>query len=246
MSDPDFNELIQQLRSPQTRRTARQRLVAARAVEPLLSCLDSHNESVVWAAVESLGELRTPEAVKPLIELLARGVLVLDVCDALTRITGQYLGADADAWREWLGSHDESAPAELDVDDCLARTGEYLGVEPTGADKSYQFTLSLEGGRSQKVAVYFGREDSDGGELVVVYSECGPANSKYYEAVLRKNLGIPAGAFAIRDVDGVPNFVIVDTMVAETVTPSALAKKIENIASRADTVEKSLTKEDER
>ncbi len=239
-------ELIQQLHSPQTRRAARQRLVAGGAVEPLLECLDSTNESVTWAAVESLGELRAPDAVGPLVELLGRGVLVLDVCEALTRITGQYLGADVDRWREWIGAHDNSAPAELNVADCIAHTGEYLGVEPARSGKSYEFTLSQDGGRSQKVAVYFGREDSDGGELVVIYSECGPATPKYYEAVLRKNLGIPAGAFAIRDVDGVPNFVIVDTMVAETVTPSALAKKIENIASRADIVEKSLTKQDER
>ena len=83
-------------------------------------------------------------------------------------------------------------------------------------------------------------------ELVVIYSECGPANPKYYERVLRKNLGIPAGAFAIRDIGGKPNFVMVDTVLAGMVTPSVLARKIENIASRADIVEKSLTKEDRR
>ncbi len=242
----EFSELIRQLHSPQTRRSARQRLVAARAVEPLLECLGSSNESVVWAAVESLGVLRADEAVEPLVELLGRGVLVLDVCEALTRITGQYLGADVDRWREWLGGSGETAPAELDVADCVARTGEYLGVKPAGSGKSYQFMLSLPNDRNQTVAVYFGREDAKGDELVVIYSECGPANPKFYEAVLRKNLGIPAGAFAIRDIDGVPNFVIVDTMVADAVTPSALAKKIENIASRADIVEKSLTKQDQR
>jgi serine/threonine-protein kinase len=106
--------------------------------------------------------------------------------------------------------------------------------------------LSLDEGRAQKVAVYFGREDAEGEELVVIYSECGPADPKYYEVVLRKNLSIPSGAFAVRDLDGSPHFVLVDTMLASSATPSALAKKIEHIADRADAVEQSLTKQDTR
>ena len=59
-------------------------------------------------------------------------------------------------------------------------------------------------------------------------------------------MSIPAGAFAIRDVDDVPHFVIVDTMFAAGCTAGALAKKVEQIAARADIVEKGLTKEDRR
>ena len=60
-----YRQLVEQLRRPQTRRTARQELVAARAVGPLLECLGADNESVVWAAVESLCELKAVEAVGP-------------------------------------------------------------------------------------------------------------------------------------------------------------------------------------
>jgi len=42
------------------------------------------------------------------------------------------------------------------------------------------------------------------------------------------------------------NFVMVDTVLAATVSPSLLAKRIENIAARADMVEKVLAKEDRR
>lgn len=240
----DVSQLVEQLSNPRTRRGARQKLVAAKAVGALLKCLDSGNESVVWAAVESLGQLRAVEAVEPLIGLLERGVLSLDACEALIQITGQDHGLNPKRWR--AAAAKLPTGGELDVVECVKRTAEFLGCEPTGSDKTFQFQLSFSNGRRQKVAVFFERQDGDGHKLVVIYSECGPANPKYYEKVLRKNLTIPAGAFAIRDIDGTPNFVMVDTMLADLVTPRVLAKRIENIAARADGVEKSLTKEDLR
>lgn len=239
-------QLVEQLYDPQTRRIARQKLVRVRAVQPLLGCLDSTNESVVWAAVQSLGELHAVEAVGPMLVLLERGRLTVDVCQALGRITGQNFGADLARWRQWMQSSDTARRPQLDPLECVRQTGQYLGVEPTGSDKTYVFKLSLPEGRVQKVSVFFGREGAAGEDLVVIYSVCGPADAKHYEAVLRKNMTIPAGAFAIRDIGGQPNLVMVDTMLAETVTPSSLARQIEHIGSRADMVEQSLTKEDRR
>ena len=245
-NDQRLAELVQELREPRTRRAARQALVAARAVAPLVGCLEHRNESVIWAAVEALGELRASEAVAPLVELLQRGTLTLDVCSALTQITGQDFGIDVKRWQEWsAGAGTKTAP-RLNRTDCVRRAGEFLGVEPTGSDSSFRFELSLPGDRTQKVTVYFGRKDADGDEMVVIYSECGPADARHYEAILRKNMSIPSGAFAIRDIDDKPNFVMVDTMAAVSVTPSVLAKKIENIAFRSDSVERVLTKEDRR
>jgi hypothetical protein len=242
----DYDVLVEQLQTPRNRRVARRKLVAAGAVGPLLECLASPNEPVVWSAVESLGELREPRAVAPLVDLLARGQLVLDVCEALTRITGKDFGADAARWRRWLDENKGQKPTGLDVADCIARTAEYLGTEPTGAGDSFRFKLDLEDGRAQKVAVYFGRKDDQDQELVVIYSECGPVEPKHYEAALRKNLTIPSGALAIRDVSGQPCLVMVDTMLAALVTPAMLARRIEHIARRADSVEKVLSKEDVR
>jgi len=247
----EYRDLVRQLEEPWSRRAARKKLVAARAVGPLVECLESGKESVVWAAIQSLGELRAKEAVGPLIELLQEGTLTLDVAQALTMITGEYFGADVKKWRVWMGgpvakSPSPGGPPHVDLAECIRRTGEYLGVEPSGSEKSYRFKLEVAEGRTQKIAVFFGREDDDGDELIVIYSECGPAKPKFYEAVLRKNMSIPAGAFAVRDIGGKPHFVMVDTMLVATVTPGALAKHIENIAARADKVEKALTKEDRR
>jgi len=243
--DQRLAELVRELCEPRTRRAARQALVAARAVTPLVQCLHHRNESVVWAAVVALGELRATEAVKPLVGLLEEGTLVIDVCDALTQITGQDFGVDTRRWKKWTAEGGQATSAS-DPTDCVRRAGELLGVEPTGSGTSFRFELSLPGDRTQKVTVYFGRKDSDGDELVVIYSECGPADERHYEAILRKNMSIPVGAFAIRDIDEEPNFVMVETMAAVSVTPSILAKKVENIGSRADSVERVLTKEDRR
>lgn len=244
LDNQEISRLVEELRSPRTRREARYKLVAARAVGALLKCLESSNESVAWAAVESLGELRAHEAVEPLIGMIERGRLLLDACEALIQITGQDHGLDAKRWRAAMANIPDSG--ELDVAKCVKRTAEFLGAEPAGSGGTYQFRLSLPEGRRQKVTVFFDQKNSDGRKLVVVYSECGLAKAKHYEAVLRKNLTIPAGAFAIRDIDGKPNFIMVDTMLADLVTPRALAKRIENIAARSDGVEKSLSKEDLR
>lgn len=245
-SAADYHSLVEQLYEPHTRRGARQKLVRERAIGPLLECLNSPNQAVVWASVVSLGELRAPEAIGPLVDVLARGELVVDVAEALARITGQDFGADVRRWRQWYESTGGKVAPAMDMAACIRSTGQYLGAEPSGSDKTYQFKLSLPNEREQKVAVFFGREDEQGAEIVVIYSECGPADPKHYEAVLRKNLTIPSGAIAIRDIDGQPNFVMVETLLAASVTPRTLAKSIENIAARADSIEKSLTREDRR
>ena len=64
------------------------------------------------------------------------------------------------------------------------------------------------------------------GELVVIYSECGPADEKYYEPILRKNMTIPAGAFAIRDVEGQANFVNPGTMLFNAGFDAELTPKL--------------------
>lgn len=235
---------VEQLYEPQSRRLARQRLVAAGAVGPLLECLGSHNQSVVWAAVVSLGELRAKEATEPLLGFLERGMLQMDVAAALARITGHDLGTDPRQWRETLGASTPS-PA-LDAAKCIAQTADYLGVVPSGSGGTYLFQLSLDDGRKQCVAVFFDRRDAQQREMVVVYSECGPVKPKYYEALLRQNLTMPFGAFAVRDVGGEPIVVVVESMAAGAVTPGILASKIEQIAAWADKAEKQLTQEDRR
>ena len=241
-----IRQWIAELDEPQTRRGARYKLVAARAVDAFLECLDSTNESVVWAAIQSLGEMRAPEAIGPLVKLLDRDVLVLDVIESLARITGKDFGLDASAWKRWSQEDTCADSAEQVREELLRDALALVGGKLRGSGKTYEFAVSLEGGRKQKVIIRFGREDADGDELALVYSECGPADERHYEAVLRKNLKIPAGAFAIRDVKGTKTLVLVDTLLVRPLTPEQLAKSVSNIAARADLIEKGLTGEDRR
>lgn len=242
----EIRTLVDRLGDPATRRAARQQLVRLRAVDGLVECLRSHNESVVWAAIQSLAELRAREALPPLVDLLERGILTTDVVEALQQISGEEFGADARKWRAWLGvaptAASEGKPADLA--ELVRAAGELLGAAPQGLGRSFTFRLSQPDGRSQVARVHATRTGDE--DLVVVYSECGPAQAKHFEAVLRKNAQLPIGAFGIRDVDGAAAFVLVETLPAERLTARQLARTVERIAARADTVEKSLSREDER
>jgi hypothetical protein len=263
MSDPakasEIDDLIEQLSDPQTRRFARQELKKRRETQAFIGCLASPNDSVVWAAVQSLAELRAEEAVEPLVELLERRRLVMDVAEALTAISGQDFGVDAARWRMWLtgqkavgptavkqDSAAKPAPSKVDLAQCVRQAAELLALEPTGSGKSFEFQLAQPDGRTQRVHVHQARAGREGEELAVVYSECGPAQEKHYAAALRRNCQLPIGAFGIRDINSVPTLVLVETLPAAALTPRLLARAIENIAGRADYVEKDLTGEDVR
>jgi hypothetical protein len=268
--DAELAALVDQLASPQTRRFARLELKRRRETAAFIACLASPNESVAWAAVQSLAELKAQDAVGPLVELLERRRLALDVSDALTAITGQDFGVDAARWRMWLTSRTAvassvtppqaagpatSVPAaevgaaeapRFDFERCVRKAAELLAAEPAGSDKTFAFRLDQPGGRSQQVHVYQGRTGRQGEPLAIVYSECGPAEERHHAAALRRNCQLPMGAFGIRDVKGVPTLVLVETLPASVLTPRILARAIENIASRADLVEKDVAGDDVR
>lgn|GEM_PF-2493971 len=255
MTTSDQNQIaqwVEELKTPRMRRAARRNLVRVSAVDALLECLDSPNESVVWAAIESLQELKAKEAVEPLLALLGRGVLVSDTIDALVTITGQNFGFYVQKWIAWgkstgqiKGDVGSGAAVTFDLSEMIEQTADLLGSEAEEIRGGYKFRVSLADNRSQSVTVQVYKTKSSG-RLLVIYSECGPADKKYYEALLRKNLTLPVGAFAIRDIDEKPTAVMVDTMLPESVLPGTLARKIEMLAKFADSAEEGLTGEDVR
>ena len=153
--------------------------------------------------------------------------------EALAAITGADFGADAARRRQWVANPGQPGRQNLTAECC---TGEPLGVEPTGSGNLSGFRLSLPDGPPSKGGHLPDPVDATTTRMVMIYTECGPADPKYYEAVLRKNMSLPAGALALRDMDDQPNFVMVDAMRVATVTPSGLAKRIENRSRHADLV----------
>ena len=131
-----------------------------------------------------------------------------------------------------------------DLDSLLREgLGEEKGTSWSRHGNRYHVTITLPDGRRQSLVV----EPSDhrGTErLLLIYSVCCPATPEFYEEALRINSDVPHGGLAIRDVDGTPHFVMVDTYPRATVDPEEIRRSILEIAVRADDVERELTGED--
>jgi hypothetical protein len=85
---------------------------AADGLDLLLGALTDDAWPVRAAAVDALkklGKAALPDAVPPLLQLLAeeQGRLKGDVADALSAMTGASVGADADLWRSWWEANKE-------------------------------------------------------------------------------------------------------------------------------------------
>jgi serine/threonine protein kinase len=114
------------------------------------------------------------------------------------------------------------------------------GIAWTRSGDSYTLVRSLSGDRSQTVFI----EPSDhafGDRLLLFYSVCGPAQQDYFEQALRLNSEMLHGSLAIREIDGEPHFVVVDTYPRSTVDPEEIRRTVFDIAQNADQVEQRLT-----
>ncbi|MEO1999119.1 MAG: protein kinase, partial [Planctomycetaceae bacterium] len=107
-------------------------------------------------------------------------------------------------------------------------------------DRQYRMRVKLPDGRSQHVVVE-PSEHKTSERLLLIYSVCCAADSKFYEDALRLNSQISHGALAIREINGVINFVMVDTYPRATVDVDEIRRSVLEVAIRADEVERQLT-----
>ena len=77
--------------------------------------------------------------------------------------------------------------------------------------------------------------------LLLIFSQCGDVRPEYYERGLRLNAQMAHGGLAIREVDGVPQFVMIDTYPRATVDAEEIRRSVLELASQADAVEKVLS-----
>ncbi|NQV23306.1 MAG: protein kinase [Rhodopirellula sp.] len=114
------------------------------------------------------------------------------------------------------------------------------GITWTRSGDSYTLVRTLPDNRSQTVFL----EPSGhafGDRLLLFYSICGPAQHGYFEQALRLNSEMLHGSLAIREIDGAPYFVVVDTYPRSTVDPEEIRRTVFDIAQNADRVEQRLT-----
>jgi serine/threonine-protein kinase len=77
--------------------------------------------------------------------------------------------------------------------------------------------------------------------LLMIYSQCGDARPEYFEKGLRLNAQMAHGGLAIREIEGSPQFVMIDTYPRTTVDAEEIRRSVLELASQADAVEKLLT-----
>jgi eukaryotic-like serine/threonine-protein kinase len=109
--------------------------------------------------------------------------------------------------------------------------------------EQYVLTVCLPGERCQTVFI----EQSDhevNNRLLLFYSVCCHAEPEYYEQALRLNSQMAHGSLALREIDGHPHFVVVDTYPRATVDPEEVRRSVLDIAHNADHVEQLLTGQD--
>ncbi len=244
-------ELIDRLKDFRTRSGAKEALIemGAEAAGPLVAALGSRHASVRWAAAAILGELGAREAVPNLVEALRDDEMHSAAVEALERITGEELGEGYDAWKRWLDAGGSlvqalSTGADTSADADLVRDAVY-NTDVSASEQAPGYVLTVPfGDRHQSVFVNFKAKDSDGVPLVVIYTRCGQVDAKHYEWALRQNIKMAAGAIAIADIEGKPNFVVVDVLVRSTATPRLLLDSVRRVALKGDQLEIALTKAD--
>lgn len=100
--------------------------------------------------------------------------------------------------------------------------------------------LNLPDGRTQ--AVYLENSNHRAGDrLLNIFSVCCRATPDFYEQALRMNAVVLHGGLSIKDIDGVPCFVMVDTYPRATVSAEEIRRSVIEVGTRADDIEKLLT-----
>jgi serine/threonine-protein kinase len=113
-------------------------------------------------------------------------------------------------------------------------------VRWTRSGERYRVDISLPKGRNQVVFI----EPSTHGaaeRLLVISSVCCNAVPAYFEHALRLNAEMLHGSLALREIEGVQKFVVIDTYPRSTVDAEEVRRSVLEVAYRADAVEQLLT-----
>ncbi len=248
MEQGEIQALIERLWDFRTRSTAHRRIVAhgREAVGPLLEALENEQqEGARWTILNCLGELGAEQAVPTIAPYLDDPDYQTVAHDALVKITGRDLGLMPEPWLRAVstGAAEEVERARGELPDrkllelSLQGSGAELREE---AEDRWAVDLPVGEGARREISVVFGSTDHEGSPLVILYSNCGPADPEHYETVLRQNLRMPYGAVALREIGGKPHFVMFNTILRKALSPTELRKSITTVGERARRVEQTL------
>lgn len=95
--------------------------------------------------------------------------------------------------------------------------------------------------RKQTVEVQFGAKDPEGHDVISYTSKCGPASEQNAMAVLRYNMQMVHGAFAVQQTDSGDYLVVQANQLADTSDALEVTRLITAVAWQADKAEERLT-----
>jgi len=235
------------------------KLRAREAVTALVQVLEGREESMQRYAAEALGQIGGGEAKMALTKAAESDSWMVKNAakDALKDIREEE--AEREAVEETTplpageqgadqSSETPNSTAVGEAGDVVERTlkGSAFEWERDPDGLRYVVRVPLPDGRSQKVYITKGGEDSDGAPLLNMYTACGPATPQNYEWALRRNMKLSFGAFAVADHGKERLFVMVDTHLEDSTEPEVLMKSIMTLARHGDRLEQTLTKKDRR
>ena len=110
--------------------------------------------------------------------------------------------------------------------------------------ENYCVTRQLPGDRQQQVFLE-PTPHAVHERILLLYSTCCPATTRFYEQALQQNAVMMHGSLAIREINGQKMFVVINAYPRSTVAPEEIRRSVLEIAAEADQVEQLLTGRDE-
>ena len=131
-----------------------------------------------------------------------------------------------------------------DTESLVRESAKGLDCFIQGARDTFRVIIPQPGERLQEVIIEV-TEGKNNEHYLSVFSVCGPADPSYFGYALSLNALLTFGSISIHDVLGKQMFVMSRTFLRDTVRPEELRDAMLEIARRADTVEKQLTRQDQ-
>ncbi len=110
---------------------------------------------------------------------------------------------------------------------------------------TWQVTMPIGALRKQTVQVQFGGKDTEGHNIISYTSKCGPAAEQNAMTLLRYNMQMVHGAFAIQGSDSGEYLVVQANQLSDTADIMEVTRLITAVAWQADKVEERLMGGDE-
>jgi serine/threonine protein kinase len=130
-----------------------------------------------------------------------------------------------------------------DTERLVRESVEGLDCFVQGSHDTFRVILHLPENRMHEVIIEATEKDHE--RHLSVFSICGPADPSYFAFALTINAHLTYGSISIRPVLGAAMFVMSRTFLRETVSVEDIRLALLEIARRADSIEKQLTRQDQ-